>query len=565
MLAECERLLADHDALDRCVTVEPRRREDQEVDLRFLFADRAWLRSAAGEDLIAAFRRRAEVASAKRHKSALLLRFEDSALADLERRLSAGEAAGMNGSDAFAGHVFSVSLVGPNTNKALHVGHLRNIVLGHALASAMAAAGAAVERHNLVGDIGRRVCEAMAGYLACHDGESPRSAGLAGDRFVELCSRHFPRTGPRPSAVEQADDPNVEERELRGDAADAIMVAWLRGSARERALWRQMREWALAGHRETLARLGVRIDRHDYESEGVERILALAAQGVAEGLFERDAGGGLVHRTGRSEYATMVVLRADGMPSEHGRLLGVYHQMNETLPAGAVNVEVVGIEWQPVMAAQAQLLSSLLQRPSDERYEWSFHGSVTVGGEKMGSSTGEVMWIDDLLDVVAAGPGVAALHRLAEGAVSRDELADIVVRGTLLCSNTIQPFEFALERMVDGPPGAGWTIAQAWCRARRRGEQREGSPVARAAVVQSQLYRRFLRHAVERRDTACLAKFLLGLSHACLAAPSPGPAALPVLGRVLAALGFPAACPDPRMPRERAALDASREHLVQTA
>lgn len=586
MLEECERLLAEHDALDRCVSVEPRRREDQDADLRLLFADRTWLRSPTGETLIAAFRRHSAVTSAQRRKSAIVLRFEDFAVARLEGSLAAGETACMDGCDAFDGCAFNVSLLGANTNKALHVGHLRNIVLGHALASAMAAAGAAVQRHNLVGDIGRRVCEAMCGYLACHDGETPQSAGLAGDRFVELCSRDYQsdyqREDSQSGGVERAHDPNAEEREMQGDLADVIMRAWLSGSAPERGLWRQMREWALSGHRETLARLGVRIDRHDYESEGVERILAIVARGLSDGLFEREAGGGVVYRTGRPEYATMVLLRGDGAPTEYGRLLGVYHRLNETIPAGVVNVEVVGIEWQPVMAVQAELLTWLLQKPSSDRYEWSFHGPVTFRGEKMSSSTGGVMWIDDLLDLVGAGPGVTALHKLTDGMVSREELADTVVRGTLLCSATTQSFEFALDRMVDGPPGAGWTIAQAWCRAhalcraQSLREPRGNGPIARTAVVQSQLFRRSLRRAVERRDPAFLASFLLGLSEAYLAASSPGPTAVPTMKRVLASLGFPAANQDsPPIARRQPRLvpsverdmtrEASPEHLVQTA
>ncbi len=565
MLEECERLLAEHDALDRCVSVEPRRREDQDADLRLLFADRTWLRSPTGEKLIAAFRQHAAVRSTQRHKSAIVLRFEDSALADLESGLAAAAAAGMDGSDAFNGRAFNVSLVGPNTNKALHVGHLRNVVLGHALASAMAAAGAAVQWHNLVGDIGRRVCEAMGGYLACHDGETPQSVGLVGDRFVEICSRDFQREDPRSDGVERAHDPNAEEQEVHGDLADTIMSAWLSGSAPERTLWRQMREWALSGHRETLARLGVRMDRHDYESEGVERILAIVARGLGEGVFEREASGGVVYRTGRPEYATMVLLRGDGAPTEYGRLLGVYHRLNETIPAGAVNVEVVGIEWQPVMAVQAELLTWLLQKPSGDRYEWSFHGPVTFRGKKMGSSTGEVMWIDDLLDLVGAGSGVTALHALTDGMVSRDALADIVVRGTLLCSATTQSFEFALDRMVDGPPGAGWTIAEAWCRAQHPCEPWGDGPIARTVIVQSQLYRRSLHRAVDRRDTACLSSFLLGLSHACLAVPSPGPAAAPVLRRVLASLGFPAASQGSPPPAEIETREASHDRLVQAA
>jgi arginyl-tRNA synthetase len=281
-----------------------------------------------------------------------------------------------------------------------------------------------------------------------------------------------------------------------------------------------MRDWAMAGHRRTLARLGIRMDRQDFESDGIQRALALVEQGVAAGMFEREASGSVVYRTGRSEYATMVLLRADGAPTEYARLLGVYRRLDDKLPPGALYIEVVGLEWQPVMAVQAELLTRILGRPSERRYTWAFHGAITVGGEKMGSSTGKVLWIDDLLDEVAACEGVAALRELSGDTVGREELAEIVIRGSFLCAPTLHPLPFARERLS---------------------EPRAGVPVARTAVVQSQLYRGALRRAAEAHDAAGLAAYLLGLAEAYLAAAEPGPAAGAVLGRVLASMGFPTA------------------------
>lgn len=552
LLGTCERVLAEHAALERCVSIEPRRREEQDADLRLLFSDRAWLRSQAGKDLIAAFAEHPAMARVQRHRSAILLRFEDATLAELEQRLAVGELIGMAGTHILAGGRFVVSIVGPNTNKALHVGHLRNIVVGQALAAAMDAAGACVEHHNLVGDIGRRVCEAIGGYMTRHEGEDPQTLGLAGDRFVELCCRDFPRETLQVAELERVSDPNAEEREPYGDLADAIMQSWLRGERRERALWRRMREWALDGHEQTLARLGLVMQRQDYESDGVERALELIATGLQRGLFEREPSGAVVYRTGRSEYTTMVLLRADGAPTEYARLLGVYHRLYEHLAPDGVYVEVVGIEWRPAMEVLAELLTILLATPSEEHYTWAFHGSLTVGGQKMGSSTGEVLWIDDLMDEVAAGSAATALHELAGGAAGCDELADMLVRATFLCSPTQEPLVFTRERLMEGDTGPGWTIARAWCRA--LGEQRERiaagtigapepeshapGPAARAALVQSQLYVRALGRAVQKRDAAILASYLLGLSEAYLAAPAPGPAAAPVLARVLGSLGF---------------------------
>src|SRR4029077_5203726 len=114
--------------------------------------------------LVAALRDHPMSAKALRRKSAIHLRFHDEVLGDLERELAAGSPVGMTADDIAAGQRATVSYVGPNTNKALHVGHLRNAFIGEALSSALSAAGAEVRRFNVVGDIGRRVCEAMAGY-----------------------------------------------------------------------------------------------------------------------------------------------------------------------------------------------------------------------------------------------------------------------------------------------------------------------------------------------------------------------------------------------------------------
>jgi arginyl-tRNA synthetase len=546
LLGECEAILADHGALHRCSAIEPRRREEQHADLRLLFSERTWLQSEAGERLVASLWRHPALASVLRRRSAILLRFEDEALAGLERGLAAGEVPCQGTADILAGGRFTVSFVGPNTNKALHVGHLRNIVLGEALSCALSTAGAEVRRHTLVGDIGRRVCEAMGGYVTCHDGETPKALGLAGDRFVELCSKDYPRERAGSTAIGDPAEPNAEEIESRGDLADGIMEAWMRGDAGELQLWRRLREWTLAGHRRTLARLGVRMDRWDFESEQMQRAHELVVEGLGRGLFEREATGGVVYRTGRPEYATMVLLRADGFPTEYARLLGVYDRIFEDVGPGEVHIEIVGSEWQQPSTVMRELLATLRQGFYSEAFVLAFHGLVTAGGQKMGSSTGVVTWIEDFLDELAGGPGVRALEELAGGAVGSEELADLVMRGTFLCSPTARPLAFALEHLVEGRPGPGWTIAEAWCRAQRSSRQDPAAAVARTALVQSQLYRRSLRRAVEKLDVAGLASYLLGLSEACLAAPELGPAAAPMLRGLLRSLGFRAAVSNSR-------------------
>lgn len=508
--------------------------------MRLVFPDRSWLQSLAGSELIAVLEQHATIESVRRHKSTLHVRFDDEVLAERERHLAAGGPGVLDAEDLFAGERITVSYLGPNTNKALHVGHLRNIVMGEALASACVAAGTTVRRHNLVGDIGRRVGEAMAGYLTFHKDESPATEGLPGDRFVELCSSEYSNELIRSGREGHDDDPNAEERKIFNDLADTLMTEWLGGVDSEVQLWRRMRDWVLEGHRDTLARLGVRMDHLDFESDAIPRAIALAEEGVDRGIFEREETGGVVYRTDRSEYPTLVLIREDGFPTEHARLLGVYDHILEDLAPGEPYLEIAGIEWRPVITLLRDLLEKLRPGSRNETDMRLFHASVTsADGEKIGSSVGGVVWIDDFLDDVAAGPGVSALQELGGGAVGREELADILVRATFLCAPTSRSLAFTQRALIEGRPGPGWTIAEAWCQAQHADEQEgELMPVARTAVMQSQHYRRSLRRTVEKHDIASLSHHLLSLSEAYLAAPNPGPSAVPVLRRVLNGLGF---------------------------
>jgi arginyl-tRNA synthetase len=536
----CERLLVEHDATRRCVLIErPRQDEDRVADLRLRFGDGAWLESPDGVALVDAFRAHPAVSSATLYRSSLLLQFADDALAELERQLAAGAMTGMHVEDLLADGAFIVSFVGPNTNKALHIGHLRNIVLGHAIASTLRAAGASVERRSLVGDIGYRVCKAMLGYRSNYDGETPQSSGVRGDRFVELCTRAFADDGAEAAGRRQSSEADMAGWDGPPELTD-LMQRWQAGAEPERALWARMREWVLAEHEATLARLGVRLDTHDFESSAVQNAHALIASGLDQGLFTRDATGEVIYRSGRSEYATMVLLTKDGVPTECARVLSVCHRVIEALDPDVGFIELLGTDWQPAQTVIDELLRVLVRSPERKDFRRVYHAMVTAEGRKIESSNGEPIWIDDLLDELAASDAVRALHERAGGAVSCEELADIVVRGTFLCAPMAQPLPFAPERLLAAEAGAGWTIAEAWCRASRAsaGAGAVRPVAARGAIVESQLFRRALRGAVTTRDPVRLASYLLRLSEAFLIVPDPGPAAAPVLRRVLESLGF---------------------------
>ncbi|MDQ2630403.1 MAG: arginine--tRNA ligase, partial [Actinomycetota bacterium] len=478
--------------------MQPRDAEGQKADFRVRFGDREWLKSAAGAELVASLLSHPAVATAEAKRSDLFLGFETGALRDLEQRLATGEAAGMETGDILAGARCDVSLVGPNANKALHLGHLRNVALGQALACSLESAGATIRRRSLVADIGRRMCEAMAGYLESHEGETPESTGLSGDRFVELCSGAF-RERPGALAAESTPGPNAAEAKAQGDTAAELMDGWLDGDESVRRLCEQMRQWVLTGHERTLARLGVTIDEYDFESDEIPRARDLVERGLSLGLFEREETGGVVYRSGRSEYATMVLLNEQGAPTECARVLAVCHRMIDELDPEVSFLEILGDEWRPAQTVVADLLLQLLPGEAEKTYEWLYYGLVTAEGKKIGSSNGDVVWIDDFLAELAASPAVAALERIGEGSVPREELADVLARASFLCAPMQQPLPLAAERLFEEQAGPAWTIAEAWSRACAADPDAPPSELPRAAILQSQEFRPVLRRAIDRR------------------------------------------------------------------
>jgi arginyl-tRNA synthetase len=400
-----------------------------------------------------------------------------------------------------------------------------------------------VHRRSLVADMGRRICEAMSGYLDAYEGQDPESLGVSGDRFVELCSRAFQGEAGRrrPST-----GPNTQEDEVTGDKADELMAAWLRGDASEQELWRRMRTWVLEGHERTLARLGVAIDEYDFESEDIPRALDLVALGLELNLFEQEESSAVVYRSGRGEYETMVLLNQEGTPTECARVLAVCHRIIDELDPEVTFIEVLGDEWRPAQTVIGEVLAQLLPSHAEKHYEWIYYGLVTTDGQKMGSSNGEVVWIDDFLDQLAASPSVAALEEIGGGQVTREELADILARATFLCAPMAQLLPLTVESLFEEQAGPAWTIAEAWARASAAAAERpQAHGVNRAGVMLSQQFRPALRETLERRDPVILAGYLQRLTEAFLDAPEMGPAARPVLGRVLASLGFTAATKQP--------------------
>ncbi|HWO17076.1 MAG TPA: arginine--tRNA ligase, partial [Solirubrobacterales bacterium] len=211
----------------------------------------------AGAEALVASPAVGEVELAERR---LLVRFSEERIAATGAALEEGRAAGLATGDLSPGRRVIVDFCDPNATKALHAGHLRNIALGHTVSSALAASGAEVLRQSHIGDAGRSMGEAMAGYVRYADGRTPEETGEKSDRFVgRLYARYVAEEGT-PEDIAPEDAAVAHDLDERDDLAQELISGAQGGEPEARALWLRFRDWAVEGQNATLARLGVDFD-----------------------------------------------------------------------------------------------------------------------------------------------------------------------------------------------------------------------------------------------------------------------------------------------------------------
>ncbi|HEY0278799.1 MAG TPA: hypothetical protein VGC32_11090, partial [Solirubrobacterales bacterium] len=243
---------------------------------------------------------------------------------------SGGDPADAN-SDLAAGARYAVYFWGANTTKALHVGHLRNLALGNAIAAALRTGGARVENRSLICDVGRSMGEAMAGVVASGraDGELGAENGQKSDHFVGLCYSEYVAasrngTGDGIARDDGAEDSVARESSLYEDNADELMMRVLDGDQRALELWSKTRAWVIGGQRKTLSRLGVPFDKVIFESDFLPEVAELTNLGLREGTLRRREDGMVIYPTMREELEEMPLVRSDGLPTQHMRALAYW-------------------------------------------------------------------------------------------------------------------------------------------------------------------------------------------------------------------------------------------------
>ena len=337
------------------------------------------------------------VASAQAASGFLNLRFDWETVAARTLEWALGDDGALGRSDRLAGQRVVLEFSSPNTNKPLHVGHLRNNMLGATMAKLLSAAGAQVHRVNLVNDRGIHICKSMLAYAREGDGATPESMGLKGDHLVGHFYVVFANRFAEEAAGQDDEDAFFNSGSELGAAAREMLLGWEAGDAEVRALWEQLNAWCEAGLDETYARMGVVFDQVQHESETYLLGKDLVGEGYERGVFVKAENGALVYPLERLGLeGEKAVLRADGtsmyVTQDLGTAVSRYEQQ-----AFDRMVYVVGNEQERHFQVLFGILAELRPELAGRLHHLSY-GMVELPDGKMKSRQGTVVDADDLMD-----------------------------------------------------------------------------------------------------------------------------------------------------------------------
>lgn len=297
----------------------------------------------------------------------------------------------------------------PNTNKPLHLGHVRNNLLGWSLAQIMQANGNRVVKTNIVNDRGIHICKSMLAWLRWGDGVTPESSGKKGDHligdFYVLFDKHYREEVRQLTAQYTAEgmDAEAAEKKAKDEAplireAHEMLVKWEQGDAEVRALWERMNSWVYAGFDETYRKMGVGFDKIYYESQTYLRGKAKVEEGLQKGLFERhDDGSVWADLTGEG-LDQKLLLRSDGTSVYMTQDIGTAEMRYEDYPIDQM-IYVVGNEQNYHFQVLSILLDRLGFKWGKELVHFSY-GMVELPNGKMKSREGTVVDADDLMELM---------------------------------------------------------------------------------------------------------------------------------------------------------------------
>ena len=299
----------------------------------------------------------------------------------------------------------------PNTNKPLHLGHVRNNLLGWSLAQIMEANGNKVVKTNIVNDRGIHICKSMLAWLKYGNGETPETSGKKGDHLIGdyyvAFDKHYREEVKELKAQYMAEGIGEEEAEKKAKEesplikeAHEMLVKWEQNDPEVRALWKKMNDWVYAGFDETYKALGVGFDKIYYESETYLKGKTKVEEGLAKGLFERHDDNSVWADLTNEGLDQKLLLRSDGTSVYMTQDIGTAEMRFKDFPIDKM-IYVVGNEQNYHFQVLSILLDRLGFKWGKELVHFSY-GMVELPNGKMKSREGTVVDADDLVETMIA-------------------------------------------------------------------------------------------------------------------------------------------------------------------
>lgn len=323
----------------------------------------------------------------------------------------------------------------PNTNKPLHLGHVRNNLLGYSLSQILKACGNRVVKTNIVNDRGIHICKSMLAWQKWGEGATPESTGKKGDHligdFYVLFDKHYREEVSQLMAQGLSEDEAKAQSALMAEARE-MLRRWEQKDPEVRALWKRMNEWVYAGFDVTYKRLGVDFDKIYYESEtyleGKEKVM----EGLEKGIMYRKEDGSVWADLTDAGLDNKLLLRSDGTSVYMTQDIGTAKLRFRDYPIDKM-IYVVGNEQNYHFQVLSLLLDRLGFRWGKDLVHFSY-GMVELPEGKMKSREGTVVDADDLMEeMVANARQVATELGKTDGmsAAEIDNIAETVGMGAL--------------------------------------------------------------------------------------------------------------------------------------
>ena len=324
----------------------------------------------------------------------------------------------------------------PNTNKPLHLGHVRNVLLGYSVSEILKASGRKVYKTQIINDRGIHICKSMVAWQRYGDNETPDSSGLKGDKLVGNYYVKFDQVYKQEISTLEAQGLSSEDAKAQAPIlleAKELLLKWEAGDAEVVALWKQMNQWVYTGFDVTYKSIGIDFDSYYYESQTYLLGKSFIAEGLQKGVFVKKEDGSVWCDLTSDGLDEKIVLRADGTAVYITQDIGTAIQRIKDFPDVGGMVYTVGNE----QDYHFKVLFLILRKLG---FEWAnnlshlSYGMVDLPSGKMKSREGTVVDADDLIDEMRAtakhiSQELGKLEGYSE--TDKDEIYSIIGLGAL--------------------------------------------------------------------------------------------------------------------------------------